>query len=104
MKYRELVASCLFFVMPAPAFADNLIETIPTGWRLQNYLNASDLVTWYTGSSCNNGLLTFPSTASEDIKNRYYSLILSAKSAGRSVGIFYETTSGACSITSFFSP
>jgi hypothetical protein len=104
VKYRVLIAACLSLGLTAPAFADVIIEAIPTGWRLQNYTGSPGLVTWFTNSSCTNGMLTFPASTTEEVRNRYYSLVLSSKLAGKPVGIYYETTSGSCMIASFCSP
>jgi len=84
------------------AKADNEIYVVPSGWRLQNYMGGSGLVAWFTGSTCTNGLLSFSSTATADDRNRFFSAVLSAKLSGKSVGVFYETASGSCQITSFY--
>jgi hypothetical protein len=84
------------------AFADTEIQAVPTNWRLQNYIGGSGVVAWFTGSTCTNGALNFPSSATADDKNRFFSLILSAKISSKTVGVYYETVSGNCQITSFF--
>jgi hypothetical protein len=102
---RYLVgAICLVFglVVSPAAYADTEIYALPTGWRLQNYVSASGLVAWFSGSTCTNGLLSFSPAATTEDRNRFYSLIVSAKISGKAVGVFYETTSGSCQITSFY--
>jgi hypothetical protein len=102
VKFCSLIVACLTLVFATPSYADVNLEAVPTGWRLQNYVDPQDVVTWFTGSPCTNGQLSFPSTTSAEIKNRYYSLILSAKISGKTVGIFYQYTGGTCMITSFY--
>jgi hypothetical protein len=85
----------------APAFADNSIEAIPTGWRLQNYISNTIQIA-FTGSICINGSLNFSASATSEDKNRFWSLILTAKATGKAVGVFYETVSWNCNITSFY--
>jgi hypothetical protein len=74
---------------------------VPTGWRLQNYVGGA-VSLYYTSSPCGSGLLLLGAGASADEKNRLWSLVLTAKATNKSVGIFYETTSGSCNITSFY--
>ena len=85
-----------------PASADTEIYASPASWRLQNYIGGSGLVAWFTGSSCTIGLISFSSGATNDDRNRFASMVLSAKLSGKSMGVFYETTSGSCQITSFY--
>ncbi len=84
------------------ARADSEMFVVPANWRLQNYIGGSGLVAWYTGSTCTNGLLSFSSSATSDDRNRFFSAVLSAKLSGKAVGVFYETVSGSCQITSFY--
>ena len=78
------------------------LSTIPTSWRLQNYIG-DGVVSWFTGSACTNGQLSFGSNASMDDKNRYWSVIMAAKVAGKPVVVYYEDSSApnTCIITSF---
>lgn len=82
-----------------PALADTVIEVVPTGWRLQYYVGG-DLYLYYTGSPCTSGQLHLSTTDAE--KDRLWALMMTAKATGRSVGIYYETGSGTCNITSFY--
>ena len=91
----------LAVLVPTAAFADANIEAVPTAWRLQNY-TGSNMNVFYAGSPCIYGSLVLGASVSADDKNRFWSLILTAKATGKTVGIFYETTSGACNITSFY--
>jgi hypothetical protein len=85
------------------AFADNNIQGSPASWRLQNYVGGLVSI-YYSGSTCTNGLLNLPASSSADERNRLWSLVMTAKATGSTVGIFYETTSGNCNITSFYYP
>lgn len=103
IKFLALALTC---TCSFPALAETVIEAYPTGWRLQNYSSTTKRATIvavaYAGSTCIDGTLNFAASATEDDKNRFWSLILTAKVSNRPVGLFYETTSGACNITSFW--
>jgi len=101
-KLLSVVAVASAVMVSTSAWADSDIFAVPTNWRLQNYVSSQGVVAWFTGSNCTNGLVSFDSSASADDKNRFYSTVLTAKISGKAVGIFYETTSGACHITSFY--
>lgn len=98
-RLLEMILATSALFAAAPALADTSIETVPNGWRLQNYVGG-DLKIFFTGSPCGAGQLRLAGTDEE--KNRLWALILTAKASGKSVGIFYETSSGACNITSFY--
>ncbi|MBO9708831.1 MAG: hypothetical protein J7521_11520 [Caulobacter sp.] len=95
------VLSAIALSTASAALADVNLESSVTGWRLQNYV-PNNIVVFYAGSSCASGSLTFGPTATADDRNRFYSLILTARSAGKKVGVFYETASGSCQIQSFY--
>lgn len=104
-RRKRTLALALFAAasfLNTPAFADTDMQAVPTNWRLSNYIGAAGVVVWYTGSSCTNGVLNFPSSATADDKNRFFSLILSAKISLKIVGVYYETVTGTCQITSFY--
>lgn len=103
MRFVYVVLSVVIALFPVPALADNYFDQIPTGWRLQNYnASATRLQVSYTASNCAGGVLNFSSSATSDDLNRFWALVLSARALGTRVGIFYETTSGICNITSYF--
>jgi len=85
----------------APAIADQVVEEDVQGWRLQNYVPGTVLV-YFTSSPCVSGMLSFPTSATSDDKNRFWSLVLTAKATGKKVGVYYETVSGSCQITSYY--
>ena len=102
MKVLALVALLISTLLTAsPALADTNIEAVPTGWRMQNYV-PNDLVVYYTPATCLGGQLSFAPSATTEDKNRFFSLVLTAQATGRKIGVFYETVSGACQITSFY--
>jgi hypothetical protein len=43
-----------------------------------------------------------PPSATADEKNRFVAMVTTAKAAGKYMGVFYETVSGNCQITSFY--
>lgn len=105
MKSIKLIAfliTAFAGFVTAPALADDaMIYDYPTNWRLQNYENNSQPVTlWYTGSNCDNGHLILPASATEEDRQRLFSLILTAKAANQKVGVFYD--SSTCVISSFY--
>ncbi|MBW8859251.1 MAG: hypothetical protein JF570_05825 [Caulobacter sp.] len=93
--------SAIALFTASTALADANIESTVIGWRLQNYV-PNNLVVYYTGSPCTSGSLTFGPAATADDRNRFYSLILTARSTGKKIGVFYETVSGGCQIQSFY--
>jgi hypothetical protein len=100
--FIAMLAVSLGLGLSPAAHADTEIVAIPTSWRLQNYIGTPGLVAWFTGSSCSNGVLNFSSTSTADDRNRFYSLVLTAKVSGKSIGVYYETVSGNCQIQSFY--
>lgn len=86
---------------PTAAMADSLVEAVPTGWRVQDYLDGGVSV-FHTSSTCDQGSLVMPSSAPADSKNRLWALLVSAKMASKPVGIYYQVSGGACIITSFY--
>ncbi|MEJ2043236.1 MAG: hypothetical protein P8X74_01080 [Reinekea sp.] len=100
---NRLVALFIFTFASMNIFAANVpISATPTAWRLQNY-TGDNVVAWYTGSACTNGQLTFGSNASRDDKNRFWSVMMAAKVAGKPVVVFYDDSAAParCIITSF---
>lgn len=76
------------------------IETVPTGWRMQDY-GGGDLMTYYTGSSCGSGALSFVSGTGQGDLDMYWSLILWAKATGTEVVVYYYVSGTNCVISSF---
>lgn len=103
--YRLVVRTLLTAALlgPAAAHADtvSLIEAVPTAWRLQDYLDGA-IITFFSGSSCSQGRLDLPASVSADSKNRYWSIITTAKVANKVVGIYYVNNSGVCTILNFY--
>ena len=82
------------------AFADTIINTVPTGWRLQSY--GGSAVLWYTGSTCMNGQLLVDSSWSFDQSKLLWATIMTAKASQIPVFVSYVVnSSGYCIITSF---
>ena len=100
-KALALAFSALTLFAAPAAFADAFFEASPATWRLQNYV-PNVLVAYYTPSTCASQVITFPSNATQDDRNRFYALVLSAQTTGKKVGVYYETVSGGCQITSFY--
>jgi hypothetical protein len=100
-KALAFTLSALTLFAAPTAFADAFFEVSPAAWRLQVYI--PDLVVaYYTPSPCVGGSITFSSNATQDDRSRFYALVLSAQATGKKVGVYYETVSGGCQITSFY--
>ncbi len=93
-----LVAALLLTAVPAQA---DQIVAVPTSWRLQDYTNGG-INLWFTGSQCTNGGLVLLPSVPDGSKDRLYSLILTAKTTNRPVGIFYHFDGTNCVIDSFY--
>jgi hypothetical protein len=103
-KTRLFVTILTFFVVVAAhAQTQTLIniERSPAAWRLQDYVGIGVSV-YFTGSSCSSGQLTFPSGTSSDDLNRFWSLIMAAKIAGQTVGVYYYISGTSCLLESYY--
>lgn len=88
-------------IVSVSCFSDvQQLNTVPSSWKLENYFG-DNVVVWFSGSVCTNGKLSLPSTATDQDKNRFWSLILAAKTAKTEVFIRYEDTSSSCDVVSF---
>jgi hypothetical protein len=97
---RVAIATCVC-LSPLPAQADAIVA-VPTNWRLESYAANGGVNLWYTGSPCASGGLILPASATEDTKDRLWSLILTAKTSSRPVGIIYHSDGANCVIDSFY--
>jgi hypothetical protein len=84
------------------AHADVNMYGSPATWRLEDYTSGSDVVAWFTGSNCTNGKISFPAGTTQQEKNRFYAMVLTAKLNGKNVGVYYDNTSATCPISSFY--
>lgn len=92
------IVSCLGLSSTACA-AEALVTAVPTAWRLQNYVGGN-VVVWYTGvTACSSGGLIMPSGSTAEEKNRFWSLIMTAKAAAKPVLVYYDNVN--CNISSF---
>jgi len=76
------------------------MEVVPSTWKLENYMG-DNVVAWFTGSSCNNGRISFPSNATLDDKNRFVSVMLTAKISSKKMFVRYDDSTPNCEIKSF---
>lgn len=93
-------ATFILGIIAAPLQAEYLYA-VPTAWRLENYIGGIVAV-YYSNSSCANGALIFTSSATADDKNRFWSLVMTAKVANKPIGINYSVVGEQCQISSFF--
>jgi len=83
MKKIAIAALCLATIGATPAVAaEALLESDPIDWRLQNYV-PNDIKVFFTGSPCQYGRLSFSSSATIQDKDRFFSMVLTARSTGR---------------------
>ncbi len=100
MKHAFIV-----LVLSFPLFANAEIvplTVVPSNWKLENYLN-TNIVAWYTGSSCVNGKVSFTSGTSED-KMIFWSTVMAAKVSKQKLFVRYDNSTSTCSIVSFGLP
>jgi len=79
--------------------ATAVVNAVPTNWKIESYVAGGSVVLWFTGSPCASGKLELPSGASATDHNRLFTSVLTAKTAGKTMVIFYEDTT--CVISSF---
>ena len=100
-KFSSNILMAFALCMPGGAWADDVIYAVPAGWRLQNYVGGH-LAAYYAGTPCYAGQVLMPSAATAEERDRFIAMVTTAKVAGRHMGVYYETTSGNCLISSFF--
>jgi hypothetical protein len=79
--------------------ASAVVSTVPTNWKIESYVGGGSVVLWFTGSPCASGKLELPGSATATDHNRLFTSVLTAKTAGKTMVIFYEDTT--CVISSF---
>jgi hypothetical protein len=84
----------------SPAYCETNIEAIPTGWLLQDYLG-QNMIAYYSGSNCLKGEIVMPASSTDAEKERFWSLVMTAKAANHIVGVFYDESNN-CQITSLY--
>lgn len=97
MKYLLLLL--LTFFSANCAYADGF-TVVPTAWRLESY-GVSNVVLWYTPSTCAQGQIILSGSATPAEHNRLYATVMAGKAAGIKVFINYTAASGVCVINSF---
>lgn len=76
------------------------LQAVPSTWQIQEYFpNQTEL--FFTGSSCTNGQLQFPSTAVQADQDRLWALILAARASGQSVIVYYWVSGTNCYISTY---
>jgi hypothetical protein len=98
---KKVLAACLPMLAIlsgiTPAAADEF-KGYPN-FRIENY--ASNFVAvWTSAVPC--GELEFDGSATDEVKDRFWSLVLTAKIANRPIGIYYNQSNSHCYISSFY--
>ncbi len=100
---KRIIVSLICFLTAFPAYSALVqMVAVPTGWKLQNYVG-NNVVAYYTGSACTYGGVQFPSGATIDDMNRFWSVIMTAQTTGAFVFVIYDNSAApaSCIITSF---
>src|SRR4051812_39358700 len=79
--------------------ATAVVSAVPINWKVESYIAGGPVLLWFTGSPCASGKLELPSSATATDQNRLFTSVLTAKTAGKTMVIFYEDTT--CVISSF---
>lgn len=79
--------------------AEASFVAVPTAWRLEDYTSGI-VAAYFTPSQCAQGQIVLPASMSNEVKNRFWSLVMTAKVARKPIGVFYDTTT--CAVTHFF--
>lgn len=90
-------------VLPADTVqaASKSVSDVPTNWRIEQYIAADKFVLWNSvaaGLSCEHHLEIAPGT-DEKHENRFVSIFLAAKLAGKEMFVFYDDAT--CQVISF---
>jgi len=90
------------FLIATNAFSLESITATPTSWLLQNYVGGNVIV-FNTGSECSGGHLNFASSVSNRDKDRFWSLVMTAKIASKQIRVYYtyDSVASTCFISSF---
>jgi hypothetical protein len=96
---RIFAVLLLTAVVNASNAAPTAISAVPTSWKVESYLGSGVVVLWFTGSPCANGQLVLPASATATDHNRLFTAVMTAKAAGKTMVIFYDSAS--CVISSF---
>lgn len=92
-----LIAACGF----AQQAQADMVETIPIAWRLSQY-SGGLLEMYFTGSTCAQGALTVPSSATDAVGDRLWATIVTAKADHLPVGVYYHVDGGQCLIDTYY--
>jgi len=96
---RTFFLIAMLFLSQAASAQIFEISQVPSNWKLENYAG-NNVVAWFTGTTCTNGLLQFKKAATLEDKNRFWATVLSAKLANKPMFVRWDDTSG-CQIDSF---
>jgi hypothetical protein len=95
------ILALVILLSSASAFSDiRQLSTVPSLWKMENYFGDS-LVVFFSGSMCEHGRLSFPSLATVADKNRFWSVLLAARTSKTTMFVRYDDTTNKCNIVSF---
>lgn len=106
LKNLALISAIMtagLFSQPVSAQTLQHIYVFPGNWRLQNYNREDEIAVWGTGAPDCGGSTGMQLIAGPDRLNRFWAMILTAKSTNKKVGIYYYVVApGSCMIDSFY--
>ena len=76
------------------------LSTVPNSWKMENYFGDT-LMVFFSGSVCEHGRLSFPSSATVADKNRFWSVLLAARTSKTTMFVLYDDSTTKCNIVSF---
>lgn len=99
MKKYKILTAVILLILGSSVYAAS-VNAVPTGWRLENY-PGDRVYVYFTGSPCTSGLLSFDTNATNEDKNRFWSLVMAAKLSNKPIIVYYDNSTSNCYITSF---
>jgi hypothetical protein len=106
---KTLLAGIFGLICSSSALAaveeKTLFNIDPLNWRLQTYTSATvdSVATFFTGSACANGALSFPGTGPVE-KTRYWDTVMAAKLSRKRISLYYyyDNVANTCTISSYW--
>jgi hypothetical protein len=99
-KMKKFALALSLFALSTAASAVSVVNAVPTTWKLESY-GEKGAVLWFAGSTCVNGQLTLPGTATTTDHNRFYATVMAAKVSASKMFVYYDVVGANCVIVSY---
>lgn len=100
MKAMRMVCLMALLAATAPAYATVVeIDVVPNAWKVEDYVGGSPVVWYTTATPCNQGALTFPTSATASDIDRLWATVALARATQQQMFVRYDNTT--CQIVSF---